>query len=203
MRRQRALLERIDSGMEPQLAQQEADKLKESDLPELDEEFIKTLGDYKTLDELRKAIKDAITAEKRTQELNKRRSQFAEKIVEKARISLPPALVSYELDRLRAEFTEHLMQAGTTLDAYLQNTGKTDTQFNEELKPQAERNAKLQLLLNKIAEEEKLEPEQSQVEMEVAHLLQHHKDADPRSVHAYVTLQLRNKLVFDFLEKQS
>ena len=130
-------------------------------------------------------------------------TNIIEDIVNDTKITIPTVLISHESDRLQAQFEDDLKRVGSNLNAYLKSVDKTSEQFLEELKPQAIKQAKLQLILNKIAEEEKIIPKQEQVEVETNHLLQHHKDANKDSVMAYVTMQLRNQMVFDFLEKQT
>ncbi len=202
LRKRRKQIELVQKNIAPEKAQVEADKVKEKDLPELDNEFLETLGGFKSMDEFKVQLKETIQKDKEAKDLNKRRAQFVEDVVSKTKISLPTVLISHELDRLQAQFEGDLQQVGSNLNAYLKSINKTSEQFLEELKPQAEKQAKLQLILNKISEEEKLIPEQKTVEAETKHLLEHHKDANKDSAMAYVTMQIRNQMVFDFLENQ-
>jgi trigger factor len=191
----------VQKNIAPEKAQTEAQKADEKDLPELDTEFLETLGGFKSLDEFKVALRENIQKDKDAKELNKRRSAFVEDIVSKTTIALPTVLISHELDRLQAQFEGDLQRVGSDLNAYLKSINKTSEAFLEELKPQAEQQAKLQLILNKIAEEEKLEPSAETVEAETKHLMEHHKDVNESNAKAYITMQLRNQQVFDMLEK--
>jgi FKBP-type peptidyl-prolyl cis-trans isomerase (trigger factor) len=201
LRRRRKHIELVQKNIAPEKAQTEAEKTKEADLPELDAEFLETLGGFKDMKEFTVQLKETMTKDKEAKELNKRRAQFVDEITE-VEIALPTVLVSHELDRLQAQFEGDLQQVGTTLNAYLKSVDKTSEAFLEELKPQAEKQAKLQLILNAISEAEKLVPTKKDVEHELTHLLEHHKDADKDSARAYVTMQLRNQMVFAYLEGQ-
>ncbi len=200
LRRRRKQIELVESGTAPDKAQQEAEKVKESDLPELDDAFLETLGGFKSFDEFKTQLKETIKKDKEAKELNKRRAQFVDKVVDNTEIPLPTVLISHELDRLKGQFEADLQQVGSTLDAYLNSVNKSLESFLDELKPQAQKQAKLQLILNKIAQEEQLIPNAKEVESEVKHALEHYKDANPDSLRAYITMQMRNRMVFDFLE---
>ncbi len=202
LRKRRKQIELIEKGIAPEKAQTEADKVKEKDLPELDDTFLETLGGFKSMDEFKVQLKETIKKDKEAKELNKRRAQWVEEMTEKTDISLPTVLISHELDRLQAQFESDLQQVGSNLNAYLKSVGKDSEKFLEELKPQAQKQAKLQLILNQIAQEEKLIPEAKIVEAELDKLLKHHKDANKDSARAYVTMQIRNQMVFNFLEAQ-
>ena len=58
----------------------------------------------------------------------------------------------------------------------------------------------MQLVLNQIAIEEKIKPEEDQVKKEVEHLLEHYKDAPEERIKIYVETMLTNEKVFEFLE---
>ncbi len=202
LRNRRKQIELVQKGIAPEKAQTEANKVKEADLPELDNEFLETLGGFKNIKEFKVQLKETIKKDKETKELNKRRAQFVEEMTTKTKINLPTVLIAHELDRLQAQFEGDLQQVGSNLNAYLKSVNKDREKFIEELKPQAEKQAKLQLILNQISEEEKLAPEAKQVEAELKHLMEHHKDANEDSARAYVTMQIRNQMVFNFLESQ-
>ena len=93
-------------------------------------------------------------------------------------------------------------QSGLTYEKYLAEVKKTDEDIKKEWTPIAQKKAKLQLILNKIALEEKIKPEEDQVQKEIEHILSHHKDAPEERVRIFVETMLTNEKVFDFLEKQ-
>ncbi|MCD5384543.1 MAG: hypothetical protein LRZ97_01345 [Candidatus Pacebacteria bacterium] len=200
LRRRRKQIELVQKNIAPEKAQTEAEKIAEKDLPELDNKFLETLGGFKSLDEFKVQLKSTIKKDKDAKELNRRRAEFVEAVVSNTTIALPTVLIGHELDRLQSQFETDLQQVGSTLNTYLKSINKSSEDFLEELKPQAQKQAKLQLILNKIAEEESLIPEAKAVDAEVTHLLEHHKDANEDSVRAYVTMQMRNQMVFNFLE---
>ncbi len=202
LRRRRKQIELIQKKVAPEKAMAEAQEVKEADLPELDAEFLETLGGFKSLEEFTVALRENLQKDKDAKELNKRRSEFVKTVVSKTDIALPTVLLSHELDRLQAQFEGDLQRVGSNLNAYLKSINKTSEAFLDELKPQAQEQAKLQLILNKIAEEESLTPEQKTVDAETKLLMEHHKDVNKDNARAYITMQMRNQMVFNFLESQ-
>lgn len=200
IRRQHKYISLMQDNVAPESAATEADKTPEADLPELDESTFTQLG-VKDLDELTAEVRANIAKEKTAQEKNKARTALLDALVADTKIPLPPVLISHEIDRLQAQFEGDLQRVGSNLNAYLKSVGKTAEQFHEELKPQAEKQAKLQLILNKIAETAELTPNNDEVKHETEHVLKHHPEADERAAAAYVTMTLRNQMVMAHLEQ--
>lgn len=152
------------------------------------------------MEEFKTKLKETIKKEKEQYEFNKRRVEFVEKITKETDINLPAVLIDHEINRIQARFESDLQNIGSNLNSYLKNSKKTPDKFIEEIKPQAVKQAKLQLILNKIAEIERIAPKDETVDSALQQILKHHKNADPVSARAYVTMQIRNDMVFSFLE---
>jgi len=84
---------------------------------------------------------------------------------------------------------------------YLGHLKKTMEDLRKDWRTDAEKRAKLQIVMNKIAGVEKIEPEAEKMEAEVKHLLASYKDAKEERVREYVAMVLTNEKVFEFLEK--
>lgn len=168
----------------------------------IDDAFVKKIGDFKDLADLKEKVKQNITAEKTMRNAEKKRISLLEGILDKTSVELPEVMVTSELERINARFEEDITKMGLKPDDYLSHIKKTREDLRNEWRPQAEKNAKLDLILASIAKEEKLMPEAAAVDQETNHILSHHKDADKDSVRSYVTMVLTHQKVFEFLEKQ-
>jgi FKBP-type peptidyl-prolyl cis-trans isomerase (trigger factor) len=84
----------------------------------------------------------------------------------------------------------------------LKQAKKTEEDIRKEWRPDAEKHAKLQIILNAIAEKEKIMAPAEDIDHEVKHLTEDYKDVDPKRAHAYVSMMLTNEKVFEFLESQ-
>ena len=130
----------------------------------------------------------------------KTRIRIADAIAEKTGVELPDIMIESELHRTEAQFSADIERMGVKLDDYLKHAKKSLEDVRKEWRPHAEKKAKLQLILNEIAKTEKIEPSKEEIEAEVAHILEHYKDADRESAAIYAETVLTNEKVFQFLE---
>jgi trigger factor len=99
-----------------------------------------------------------------------------------------------------AQMNEDVQRFGMSFDDYLKQVGKTEQDIRNDFKDQAFKRAKLQLLLNKLAEEEGVVADPSAVELELKHALEHFPDANPELVKVHIETVLRNEQVLKLLE---
>ncbi len=95
-----------------------------------------------------------------------------------------------------------ISQMGLKFEDYLKHIKKSVDDLKKDFRPDAVKRSKLSLVLNEIAKIEKLEPSKEDVEREVAHLIEHYKDADPERARMHAENVLTNERVFQFLESQ-
>jgi trigger factor len=170
-------------------------------LPALDDVFVKSLGDFKDVEDFKIKLKENILNEKKLKEKQKVRLEIVEKIIDKSKIAVPEILVKNELDKLVDQFKGDLAQYGMKPEDYLVSIKKTEEDLRAEWKGEAEKRAKMNIVLAEIAITEKLEPNNEEVEMQSAQLVQMYADLDPLRAKAYVAHMLTNEEVFKFLEK--
>jgi FKBP-type peptidyl-prolyl cis-trans isomerase (trigger factor) len=174
----------------------------ELELPELNEDFIKKFGDLKTVEEFKEKVKEGITADKTRKEKEKKRLKIMEEIIEDSKIEMPEMLIVSELEKMVAEMSSNISQMGLSIEDYLKHIGKTLEDIKKEWRPDAEKRAKTQLLLNKIAIEEKIEVSEDAIKKEVDALLNYYKDADRVRATIYVETIMLNEAVWKWLEEQ-
>lgn len=185
----------------PETADDDTDYSKEP-VPELTDEYVATLGNFKDVADFKTQIRAHLEKEKQEEVTAKHRAALTDAILEETKADLPDVLIDAELNQMFAQMEQDLARANLTLDGYLEHIKKTKEDLKKEWAPAAEKRAKLQLVLNKIGAEEKIEPDQERVKHDVAHLLEHYKDADPNRVRVYVESMLRNEAVMGMLESQ-
>jgi len=197
------MLLKVRTNMSVQKAQTEKTDVKEAskpeNLPPLDENLAKTLGS-ESVEKLKETVKINIEAERRQEEYEKHRIKLSEKIIEGTKTETPEVLIESELNRIEAQFKDNVTRFGLKFEDYLTHAKKTLEDVRKEWRPDAEKRAKLQLVLNKIAEIEKIQPDPQQVEIEAKHLTEHYKDADPERAKIYVETVLINEAVYQMLE---
>ena len=176
-------------------------ELKEAPIPELNDAFVATLGEFKSVDEFKKILTDNMQKEKEQKAVQKRRMQIVEKIIEESKIELPDAMIDDELHQMMHQFSDELASAKISVDDYLKEIKKTKEDMLKEWRPDAVKRVKMNLIIPKIALEEKIEADKEKVLHEANHLRSHHKDISEDRAIAYVTYMLRNDAVFKFLEE--
>lgn len=174
----------------------------EKDLPELTDEWVKELGAFENVDDLRDKIKANIRMEKMGKEHDRVRLAIMDAIIEKSKLDVPPILIESELARMTHQFEAQLQQAGMKLEDYLKQIDKKQEDLALEWKSEAEKRAKMQLVLNKIAATENITPDAERMQKEIDMIIEHHPNADKRNVEIHVETVLMNQAVFEFLESQ-
>ena len=181
-------------------SRKESEKLEE--LPELNDEFARAIGAFTDVADLKEKIKQGLTIEKERAEKDKRRGAIIEALLEKTEMKVPRIFVESELEKIFGQLKDDVARAGLTVEEYLKRIGKDEDELRNDFRAQAEKRAKLQLLLNKIAEEEKIEADEAAVEEEMKHALEHFKDAKPELLRIHIQTVLRNEKVLQKLEQQ-
>jgi len=173
----------------------------QEELPPVDDDFAKSLGGgLKNVEDLKNKLRENIRLEKERKLRDKKRLEIIEAIIAEADIPLPRIIIEGELDRMVERMKNDIARAGGTFEEYLKHIKKTEEDLRKEWTPDAEKRGKVQLILNKIAEEEGIAPEKDKVEKEVKHLLAHYKDAREEDVRVFAESIITNEAVFAFLE---
>jgi FKBP-type peptidyl-prolyl cis-trans isomerase (trigger factor) len=170
-------------------------------LPEINDEFVKTLGDFATVEDFKIKLKENILNEKKLKEKQKVRLEIVEKIIEKTKISIPAVLIESEQDKLLNQFKGDISQYGMKPEDYLASIKKTEDDLRNEWKGEAEKRAKMNVILAEIGIKENLKPNEEEVESQSAQLVAMYSDLDPLRAKVYVEHMLTNEEVFKFLEE--
>lgn len=165
------------------------------------DEFAQSVGNFKNAEELRAQIERNLLAEKQADKREKRRAEIIEAVLAKTKITLSERLVDREVARMNSQFEHELSHAGTTFDEYVKNAKKTKEEIYEAWRPAAQRRIKTQLVIEAIAERERLSPTKEGVEAETRALIARYSELNIDHAREYVIMALTNELVFRFLEK--
>ena len=146
--------------------------VKEKVLPELTDEFVKEFSKEaaSTVAEYKEKLKEEIKLEKE----NLAEKSYSDKVistaVENAKLSVPEKLVEQEVNSMFEQFTGNLSRQGLSFDLYEQFTGKGEAELKAEMKSDAENKIKTSFVLGEIAEVEKVEVTEADIDAEVKEL---------------------------------
>jgi len=177
-------------------------ELTEEQLPALDDAFAKSFGEFENVEAFKEKIRQNLRTEKETEQKDKLRLAIVEELLEKSTGDLPEILVQSEIDKILYRLQADITQMGFKFDDYLIQIKKTEEELRNEMRPDAEKRAKLQMIIHTISDKEKIKPTEEELEKEVNNILTAYKDADPVRARAYVENMLENEKVFQFLENQ-
>jgi trigger factor len=142
-------------------------ELREKILPDEDDDFARSMGDFEDLSTLRREVK----ARLERNALDKARHQFSDRIIEyaiaNATLDLPDVLIDQEVEVMHDEFRSSLARQGITEEAYLKVTGKTDADLHTDFRPDAEKRVKVLLVLSKVAEAEGVTVTDAEIQEEI------------------------------------
>lgn len=144
------------------------EEIKEEKLPELDDEFVKQISTELTnVAALREEV--ASNMKLRAEERAKLdfEGQVINAVVDRSQVDYPPLLVEMEINRMLNEQARQLQMGGRSLEDYLKSVNKTEEQIRMELRPLAAKNITTSLMLGKVAETEKVELGDSEVDAEI------------------------------------
>ena len=169
--------------------------LKYTELPEVDDEFAKDVSEFDTLAEYKADLKAKIQKRKEAEADRVFEGKLADALVEKLEVALPEAMVNAEAENMLRDYDMNLRQNGLDLKTYLKYTGKELNDLREDFKPRAEKQLKLRLALEKIAQKENLSVTEEEIKKEIADLAAaYNMSAD--DVKAYVAKEdLENDLL--------
>ncbi len=176
--------------------------IKDEDLPVLDDEFAKIAGNFKNLDELKEKVKQNIANEKKIRNVEKKRASIMEELLKNTKIELPDILVESEIEKSLAQMKDDVERMGAKFEDYLKETKKSEEDLKKDLRQSSEKKAGIQIILNKIAEAEKIEPNKEILENEVKSVLEHYPQANEVNARVYVSTILVNSEVLKLLEKE-
>ncbi len=131
--------------------------IKETELPELDDEFASEVSEFETMDEYKADLKETLKAKKEKAAKNTKEGLVIDKIIENATMDIPEAMVETTKEQMMNEFAQQISYQGLSIEQYFQFTGMTKEKFMETATPEAERRIKSRLVLEAIAKTEDIQ----------------------------------------------
>ncbi len=138
-------------------------------MPELNDELAKSLGNFETLEELRKSIREQLEAENQREYDQQYVSEIIDQIIEGATIKYPPQVLEEEIEHVMESVKEDLSKQKMDLDTYLKLRELDQEKFIEdEIKPAAVKRLQTSLVVEEIARQEKIELDSDELETAVS-----------------------------------
>jgi FKBP-type peptidyl-prolyl cis-trans isomerase (trigger factor) len=177
-------------------------------IPPLDDMFAQSLGNFKNLEELKKNIKEGLTFEKQEKEKERWRLDVMEEIIKQISEEIPDILIEAEKSKMLEELKIRVAEIQLPFEEYLKQIKKTEEELLKDFLPLAEKRVKMALVLKEIADQEKIEITETEIDQKVNEILKQLPDPELKNkinleeLKIFASGLIRNEKVFELLEKQ-
>lgn len=145
-------------------------EIKEEELPEINDDFVKDISEFDTLDELKADIRENLLKAAEASAENQMKNSVIEKVYEANDIDVPDVMVESEIDNMMSEFDQQLRSQGMDLQSYFKYLGKEPAEFRDELKEDAYKRTKTRMIVTAVADQEKFEASDEDVDAQIANM---------------------------------
>lgn len=181
--------------------------VQQRDVPELNDEFAKSVGNFSSVESLKASVREGLLEEKKEKEKQRLRILLIEEIAKNAQIETPNILIERELNKMFEELKSGIEDIGIKWADYLLHLKKSEEELRRDWRDQAENRVRIALCLHEIANQEKIEPTEEEIETEANRYLarfqtadEAEKNIDVESLKEYSRGMIRNEKVFELLE---
>lgn len=150
-------------------------EIKRKQLPELDDEFAKDVSEFETLNEYKEDLKKELLSRKEQEAKGKKEAAVVDKVSENAEVDIPQAMIDSEIQNMMRDFDNRLRSQGMNLEMFLSFSGQTTADLQEQMKDDAEKRVRNNLVLEQIAKEENIEVTEEDINKELETMAEAYK----------------------------
>lgn len=170
-------------------------EIKEKVLPEIDDEFAKDVSEFETLEEYKKDLNKKVKEHKEAHAKADMEQEALDKFIEKVEVVVPEEMIDSEVDKMLEEMNANLSYQGLNIDQYLQYIGISLEDYKKEMREQAQKRIKLNLGLEFIANEEKIEVTDEEIDTKIKELAAQYGNKNDESL-------LKNENARNYMRQQ-
>ena len=146
-------------------------EVRENVEPEINEEFLSKLGDFKTKEEFEKQIEEDLKTQKQAEADEKFKDELVKKLAEVSKVPVPEILLEDQKRSIEMDMQQNLMYSGLSLEDYLERMGKTHEEWLEkDVKEVAEMRVKSGLALAELSKVEKVKSDTKELDDRIVQL---------------------------------
>ena len=147
-------------------------KIQHRELRTLDDEFAQEISEFETMEELRNDVRENLTKSNEYRQKGLVRKEVLARAAEQCSIDVAPAVAEMQFQTLLSQFEERIGSQGISLEQYFQLTNSNLHEFQQDMMPEAERNARTNFMLEKIIEEKGFEITDDEVDKQMEEIAQ-------------------------------
>ena len=177
--------------------------IKEKSLPDLDDEFAKGVRDgYESLEALTAFLRQQLTDHAVHASDRQAEQDGLEKLLEISTIQASEMIYERELDSLYEERERSVRNQRLDMDSYLSYIGKTEEEWREQLKPQAEQRLRTFLVLRKLAQHEEIDVDTEEIQTEIDSMISESGDSQDAMRQAFSSDSARDSIRSSLLSRK-
>ena len=150
-------------------------EVKESQAPQVDDEFAKDVSEFETLADFKKDLGEKLAKRREDQAQENFENAIMEQLVDNLEAEIPDGMVETQLDLIMDEYAMRMQSQGMSMKDYMDMMGMNANMMRASAKPAALRQVQLELALTAVAEAEKIEISEEDCEKEIANLADQYK----------------------------
>ncbi len=167
-----------DLAGKPALFKVTVKEIKVKELPKLDDEFVKDISEFNTIDEYKTDIRKNLLDKAEHAAHHENEDNVVEKVVENANVDIPDVMIEKHIDNLVYDFGMRLRYQGLDLEKYLEIMGMDMNAFREQFKSRAQQEVKTQLVIDKISKTEAIVPSDEDTSNEIRKMAENYKQSE-------------------------
>ncbi|GMX58908.1 MAG: trigger factor [Candidatus Microsyncoccus archaeolyticus] len=179
------------------------DAIKKVELPEINDDLAKALGNFDNLEALKKNIEEGIKQEKEIAIKQKQRAEVLEKIASKTKLEIPDCLIEREASGLINNLQNRVKnELNISFEEYLAQTKKTEEDVKQEFRKIGSDRVRNFLIIRQIIKNEDIKLEEKEIEQRMNEILANYPDKDKidsERIRLYIEDELKNEKVFELL----
>ena len=154
--------------------------IQEKELPELDDEFVKDISEFDTLEEYKNNVKMDLEEELKKQADVEKENKAVEALIDVMTVDIPESMIDMEVEREYQNFLYRVQGMGITLDQYFAIANSNEEKTKEELRPASEKKLKGELALDEFIVKENIDATEEEIDKEISELAEQYelKDVD-------------------------
>ena len=143
------------------------DSIKHRELPEVNEEFVKKVSKFETLDEFKADIRKNLEAQAERRAEQEQQENIIKKAVENMTVDVPPVMIEDRITHMIDELKLQLQTQGIEIDKYMAAQGIDMDKLREDYRETAKENLLADILFDEVAHEEKIKISKQEVDFEI------------------------------------
>jgi trigger factor len=184
--------------------------VQKQELPELNDDFVKSNGNFANVEEFKKNMQESIKNEKRERQLNLALNELFEAIIKNSTAEIPNVLIDEEKGKMFAELEQNVAKMGLDMKTYLDQIKQTKEKILDGWNEDAEKRIKISLALKKIAAEQKLKISKKEITEGAKKIMEDLKkeapakaeELDLQDLKRYVKVLIINEKAVEWLKKE-